>query len=331
MHMPLQPLALARPSLVPGDLRTRAVASVLALLPAALAAAGDCAVTLSDDFTPPSSGTTIGAAVLSDVGGFPRLKLVSDFQPSSWGTWVLVPEPAVEGSIESFRASFRVSFKNEGGPGDGFSFMFGDLSNLEGNRAEGGEWGFNAFGIDGEGLTVGFVAYPGAGGNGLNVKRGGSGVAFTPYDFSPFTYSDYVQAGDPVSMPTVTVDWSRSSGVTVRVALPFQPPVTVLDSVGAGDLADMATEGWGFGFAGRNGGIDMDVLIGDLSIEVDPACPATPGDLDGNGVVDGADLSILLSGWGACPKKGACAADIDGDGMVGGSDLSILLGNWTGP
>jgi probable HAF family extracellular repeat protein len=53
--------------------------------------------------------------------------------------------------------------------------------------------------------------------------------------------------------------------------------------------------------------------------------PLTSGDLDGNGIVDAADLAILLASWGPCP---GCPADLDGDGTVGPADLSILLANW---
>ncbi|MBM4104801.1 MAG: hypothetical protein FJ257_00600 [Phycisphaerae bacterium] len=48
------------------------------------------------------------------------------------------------------------------------------------------------------------------------------------------------------------------------------------------------------------------------------------GDLNGDGSVDGADLSILLGAWGT----GGVPADLNGDGIVNGADLSILLGNW---
>ncbi|MGA1466671.1 MAG: M14 family metallopeptidase [Phycisphaerales bacterium] len=51
----------------------------------------------------------------------------------------------------------------------------------------------------------------------------------------------------------------------------------------------------------------------------------TLGDLDGDGVVNGADLAVLLGGWG-----GAGAGDLDGDGIVGGADLAVLLGAWGG-
>ncbi|MCA9284001.1 MAG: hypothetical protein KDA22_02210 [Phycisphaerales bacterium] len=54
------------------------------------------------------------------------------------------------------------------------------------------------------------------------------------------------------------------------------------------------------------------------------------GDLDGDGVVDGADLGALLGAWGPCPADGtSCAADLDGDGAVGGADLGLMLAAWS--
>lgn len=48
------------------------------------------------------------------------------------------------------------------------------------------------------------------------------------------------------------------------------------------------------------------------------------GDLDGNGVVEGADLAALLGAWAGA----SAGADLDGDGTVGASDLSTLLNGW---
>ncbi|NBP52483.1 MAG: hypothetical protein EBU70_15120, partial [Actinobacteria bacterium] len=45
---------------------------------------------------------------------------------------------------------------------------------------------------------------------------------------------------------------------------------------------------------------------------------ACPGDFDGGGLVDGADLGVLLAQWGACP---GCQPDLNGDGIVDGADL----------
>ncbi|HMN96813.1 MAG TPA: hypothetical protein PKC43_07200 [Phycisphaerales bacterium] len=53
------------------------------------------------------------------------------------------------------------------------------------------------------------------------------------------------------------------------------------------------------------------------------AHPPTP-DLDGNGILDGADLGILLAAWGEGPSP----ADLNEDGVVDGADLGILLGAW---
>ncbi|MFM7261197.1 MAG: hypothetical protein ACKO3W_11390 [bacterium] len=47
-----------------------------------------------------------------------------------------------------------------------------------------------------------------------------------------------------------------------------------------------------------------------------------PGDLDGSGTVDAADLSALLGAWGTP------AGDTNGDGTTDASDLSTLLGAW---
>ncbi|MDY7107007.1 MAG: FG-GAP-like repeat-containing protein [Planctomycetota bacterium] len=54
------------------------------------------------------------------------------------------------------------------------------------------------------------------------------------------------------------------------------------------------------------------------------------GDFDGDGVVDTADLLMLLAAWGDCPDPPEeCPADLDGDGTVGTADLLILLSNWS--
>jgi hypothetical protein len=53
-----------------------------------------------------------------------------------------------------------------------------------------------------------------------------------------------------------------------------------------------------------------------------------PGDLNGDGVVNGVDLGILLFAWGGCNPKSPCPADLNGDGVVNGVDLGILLFDW---
>ncbi|MFG0274089.1 MAG: hypothetical protein ACF8QF_03420, partial [Phycisphaerales bacterium] len=50
-----------------------------------------------------------------------------------------------------------------------------------------------------------------------------------------------------------------------------------------------------------------------------------PGDVSGDGAVDGADLGRLLGDWGTDNPL----SDINGDGRVDGADLGLLLGAWT--
>jgi hypothetical protein len=50
-----------------------------------------------------------------------------------------------------------------------------------------------------------------------------------------------------------------------------------------------------------------------------PECP----DLNADGSVDAADLTILLAAWGT-----AGPGDLDGDGIVGAADLAVLLAAW---
>lgn len=310
--------------------RTLVASLVLAATGAALAGDAPCTSDFAESFGRKASGTLYERATLVTLSGNPRLKLVSDFQPSTWGTWVA---PVIDDTVLEFTASFRYSLKNfQGGPGDGFSFCFGDLSDLSGTRASGGEWGLEAFVQDGGGLTVGFVTYPGAGGNGVNAKWGGSEFAFTPYDHSRMRYDDDQVAGDPNNMATATIHWSRDAGVSVTIAKPTFPPDTIFVDQGQGQTGSVDPTGWSFALAARNGGIDQDVLIGDLTISMVVECPppGNPADLNDDGIVDGADIGLMLGAWGPCPGE-PCLGDLTGDGQVNGADIGLLLGEfgWT--
>ncbi|MBX3356259.1 MAG: lamin tail domain-containing protein [Phycisphaeraceae bacterium] len=58
--------------------------------------------------------------------------------------------------------------------------------------------------------------------------------------------------------------------------------------------------------------------------------PSTPGDANGDGVVNGADIAIVLGNWGSCPGGApGCAGDLNGDGVVDGADIAFVLGNWS--
>lgn len=52
-----------------------------------------------------------------------------------------------------------------------------------------------------------------------------------------------------------------------------------------------------------------------------------PGDLNGDGMVNGADLAALLAQWGAC-QQDFCGGDLVGNGVINGADLASLLASW---
>ena len=69
----------------------------------------------------------------------------------------------------------------------------------------------------------------------------------------------------------------------------------------------------------------QNVATGPTRSFVVPGSCAVTGDLNGDGIVDGADLAILLNAWGAAKSS----ADINADGTVDAADLAILLGAYT--
>jgi hypothetical protein len=66
----------------------------------------------------------------------------------------------------------------------------------------------------------------------------------------------------------------------------------------------------------------VEAAVDDVQVR-DLRCPTGPdGDLDGDGVVGGGDLAIMLLDFGDCP---GCVSDLDGSGTVDGGDIAFLL------
>ena len=86
------------------------------------------------------------------------------------------------------------------------------------------------------------------------------------------------------------------------------------------DLQDLQT--------GDAGSFVSGTLILEIEVDCDgdglPDECVCPGDLNADGVIDGADLADLLSQW----SLSSVAGDLDGDGTVAGGDLAILLASW---
>lgn len=77
------------------------------------------------------------------------------------------------------------------------------------------------------------------------------------------------------------------------------------------------------------GGSFYSSVAGDSFMAMLYGCPrasTTEGDANGDGVVNGADVTAILGAWGPCE---GCAADLNDDGVVDGGDVTVVLGNWT--
>ena len=61
----------------------------------------------------------------------------------------------------------------------------------------------------------------------------------------------------------------------------------------------------------------------------EPGCnSACNADLNGDAIVDGADMGLFFIAWGPCSANELCCADFDGDHVVAGGDLGVLLNGW---
>ncbi|HMN95720.1 MAG TPA: hypothetical protein PKC43_05655 [Phycisphaerales bacterium] len=115
--------------------------------------------------------------------------------------------------------------------------------------------------------------------------------------------------------------WTESTG-TVRLSdylagLGVAVPPT-LQLAAALSVSDDGTVISGWGYSG--------FIFNQIAwVATLPGAAPCGGDLNGDGLVDGADMGALLAAWGPCA---GCAADLDGDGVVDGADMGILLAAW---
>lgn len=158
-----------------------------------------------------------------------------------------------------------------------------------------------------------------------------SAVAYDPPFISP----------NGVSTLTLTVqlrDWNEDP-ITVDVG-----SLTVTHAAGSAGVATIGevTDNGDGSFdveltAGSFAGIDRFTIVADdgirpVTLTPEPLLIHYPlGDGDANGIVDMADILLLLTSWGACPDGTACPADIDGSGAVDLDDVQIVLDEWSAP
>jgi len=68
----------------------------------------------------------------------------------------------------------------------------------------------------------------------------------------------------------------------------------------------------------------VEAAVDGVRIEIVECDETDPADLNGDGLVNGADLAELLGAWG-----GSGTGDLNGDGLVNGADLAEMLGRWS--
>jgi hypothetical protein len=103
------------------------------------------------------------------------------------------------------------------------------------------------------------------------------------------------------------------------------------------NAVDIFGEIWfgGWFFKSTAGGWDPVVYenawyVDNFSVSVAPGGCGL-GDVDCNGVVDGLDLTAVLTAWETTPGDPLWNpnADLDGNGVVDGLDLTEVISNWT--
>jgi hypothetical protein len=179
-------------------------------------------------------------------------------------------------------------------------------------------------------------------GNGVSGPGGGSaGEVFIEGDFNPgFALSAGLSAfgGDlnlgPASVTTIELGGALpgvshdlvTSGATLAVAGDLE--VTLINGFvpGCGDTFTIMTAAGGvtasFGsvsLPALTGGLEWDVQIGANEVQL---VVGSVADLNGDNVVDTADLGILIGQFGTAGPD----ADINGDGIVDTADLGVLIG-----
>jgi hypothetical protein len=120
-------------------------------------------------------------------------------------------------------------------------------------------------------MSIGFDTY--GGDSGIYSRWGSSNVSWTNFGTEWWDYAnetDYNAALTDTNQGSIIVDWDINTGLQVRIDWggdPIEGYYTAIDTglftwPGGYDMTN-----WSFGFAGRNGGIDNDILIDNLQID----------------------------------------------------------------
>ena len=126
---------------------------------------------------------------------------------------------------------------------------------------------------------------------------------------STVTWDNAPTAGDVVgTMPQVSRDCTSNAACTSAVAA---------DADGVFSVQASTTATLQSTYHSRESGQGPYLLLAERT---------KIGDIDGDGVVDAADLASMLAAWGACAAP--CEADLDGNGLVDGLDIGQVIASW---
>ncbi|MFO0873628.1 MAG: hypothetical protein U0575_06605 [Phycisphaerales bacterium] len=186
---------------------------------------------------------------------------------------------------------------------------------------------------------------------GTGVSEIGFRIEVWPQDPNTIAYQPlgafYYGGANPPPVPTVmfetnAIATSPGPGGLTHYVLEIAQPFTLAANttvnprwfIGVVGLSGQYSAAWKWarGIGGSNktfrwlhgsGGPVFQSLGEGRALLVSDTSSPCPGDLDGNGLADGADLGLMLGQWGS-----AGSADLDGNGAVDGADLGMLLGAW---
>jgi hypothetical protein len=170
---------------------------------------------------------------------------------------------------------------------------------------------------------VDFYKFTATAGSTLSVSLVASGSA-TAYNSGPQNNDGSCSAGSPVNARTIhDLNFQVLQGPSGSIVLSTAASAAAGSTEAVSNLSLPASDTYTIRVYPSTTTDDVQMYA--LSVTLNLA-PATPGDMNGDDVVDGADLGILLALWGpiTCGNNG----DFNDDCKVDGADLGVLLANW---
>lgn len=145
-------------------------------------------------------------------------------------------------------------------------------------------------------------------------------VAGTPIgDGTPLPLALVITGTLDLSVPgvaTLVFSGDQSLDESLAVDLPFEAVPLPLPTIFGGTANVL--------LSGTVSALSVALALDADIVAVGGFSTCAPADLNCDGVVNGADLGLLLGAWGTSGP-----GDFNGDGTVNGADLGVLLGSWS--